>query len=168
LFLLWNFYYQLRLSTFQECLPSTFQDSVKKEEDMKKELQVRLAIAEFLRDTLAAVAKKKTKDIDAKSGAEIEQFIERCRRGEPMSNSEIIEYTKYFHDELTLENMERPQLVNMCKYMGLKPYGTDALLRFQLRMKLKAIKEDDQRILWEGVENLTRQELQDACRERGM
>ena len=34
--------------------------------------------------------------------------------------------------------------------MGLTPYGADAFLRFQLRAKLRAIKEDDRRILWEG------------------
>merc|ERR1712151_470126 len=41
-------------------------------------------------------------------------------------------------------------------------------LRFQLRHKIKSIKEDDQRILWEGIESLTKQELREACRERGM
>jgi len=64
--------------------------------------------------------------------------------------------------------MSRMQLINMCKYMGIPPYGADALLRFQLRHKVKSLKEDDQRILWEGIESLTKQELREACRERGM
>lgn len=31
----------------------------------------------------------------------------------------------------------RPRLVNMCKYMGIKPIGTDAYLRFSLRKRLQ-------------------------------
>jgi hypothetical protein len=64
--------------------------------------------------------------------------------------------------------MERMQLIPMCKYMGILPYGNDNLLRFQLRHKIRVLKDDDQRILWEGVESLTKMELREACRERGM
>lgn len=42
-------------------------------------------------------------------------------------------------DELTLDNISRSGLVNMCRYMGLPGYGTDNFLRFQLRSKLRAI-----------------------------
>ena len=56
----------------------------------------------------------------------------------------------------------------MCQYMGLPQFGADAFLRFQLRTKLRAIKEDDRRILWEGIDVLTNQELREACQERGM
>ncbi|EJK47193.1 hypothetical protein THAOC_34109 [Thalassiosira oceanica] len=52
--------------------------------------------------------------------------------------------------------------------MGLPPYGNDNLLRFQLRHKTRVLKEDDQRILWEGIDSLTKMELREACRERGM
>lgn len=31
----------------------------------------------------------------------------------------------------------RPRLVNMCKYMGIIPYGTDAYLRYMLRNRLR-------------------------------
>lgn len=69
-------------------------------------------------------------------------------------------------DELTLDNMSRPQLAGMCVYMGLRPYGSDNFLRFQLRAKLRSLKEDDQRIVWEGVDNMTKSELREACRVR--
>jgi hypothetical protein len=52
--------------------------------------------------------------------------------------------------------------------MGLNHFGTDALLRFQLRNKVRQIKADDQMILWEGVDSLTPEELRNACAERGM
>lgn len=62
--------------------------------------------------------------------------------------------------------MSRPQLAGMCVYMGLRPYGSDNFLRFQLRAKLRSLKEDDQRIVWEGVDNMTKSELREACRVR--
>ena len=64
--------------------------------------------------------------------------------------------------------MERMQLIPLCKYMGILPYGNDNLLRFQLRHKIRVLKDDDQRILWEGIDSLTKMELREACRERGM
>ena len=80
----------------------------------------------------------------------------------------IIKFAKYFEDNLTLDNMGRMQLINMCKYMGIPPYGNDNLLRFQLRHRIRLLKDDDQRILWEGIDSLTKMELREACRERGM
>ncbi|CAN0531565.1 unnamed protein product [Ectocarpus sp. 8 AP-2014] len=67
-----------------------------------------------------------------------------------------------------MDNISRSGLVNMCRYMGVPPFGNDNFLRYCLRSKLRAITQDDQRILWEGVSSLTKQELQEACRERGM
>ncbi|KAA3490763.1 LETM1 and EF-hand domain-containing protein 1, mitochondrial-like [Gossypium australe] len=62
----------------------------------------------------------------------------------------------------------RPRLVNMCKYMGISPYGTDAYLRYMLRKRLQEIKNDDKMIQAEGVESLSEAELRQACRERGL
>ncbi len=73
-----------------------------------------------------------------------------------------------FKDEITLENIRRAELVNICKYMGLPAYGGDGFLRFQIRNKIRNIKTDDQMIQWEGAESLTKEELQAACAERGM
>uniref|UniRef100_A0A7S2HMY0 Mitochondrial proton/calcium exchanger protein n=1 Tax=Octactis speculum TaxID=3111310 RepID=A0A7S2HMY0_9STRA len=73
-----------------------------------------------------------------------------------------------FRDYLTLDNISRTQLVAMCNFMSLRPYGADPFLRYQLRTRIRDLQEDDRRILWEGVESLSRKELQDACTERGM
>lgn len=40
-------------------LPSTFQDNLSREETMKKELQMRIAVAKFMQDTLHEMAAKK-------------------------------------------------------------------------------------------------------------
>ncbi len=94
--------------------------------------------------------------------------MKKAQNGEPISNDKIIDVAKRFKDDLTLPNMSRAQLLSMCKYMGLQPYGTDEFLRFQLRSKFNRLKEDDRRILWEGIDSLTTPELREACQERGM
>jgi LETM1 and EF-hand domain-containing protein 1, mitochondrial len=96
------------------------------------------------------------------------EFLEKARNGEMIPPDVIIRYANYFKDDLTLDNMPRMQLINMCKYMGIQPYGSDSFLRFQLRHKIRVLKEDDQRILWEGIDSLTKMELREACQERGM
>ena len=158
------------LKLFPNMLPSTFQDKLKKEESMKMELQMRLAVAGFFQETMTEMAKKKKKDVNGEGSAvkDVLDFIEKARLGEPLPNETVIRIAGHFKDELTLANINRPQLVSMCQYMGLQPYGADAFLRFQLRTKLRAIKEDDRRILWEGIDSLTMLELREACQERGM
>ena len=102
------------------------------------------------------------------SAASMLEFLENARNGEPVPPDIILRYATYFKDDLTLDNMPRMQLVNMCKYMSIPPYGSDSFLRFQLRHKIRVLKEDDQRILWEGIDSLTKMELREACQERGM
>lgn len=161
------------LKLFPNMLPSTFQDNLKKEEGMKTELKMRLAVAGFMQETLQEMAKAKKKGTEgtgegASGAKEVLEFIEKARLGEPLSNELVLRISRLFKDELTLANIARPQLVSMCRYMGVQPYGADAFLRFQLRTKLRLIKEDDRRILWEGIDSLTTQELREACQERGM
>lgn len=102
------------------------------------------------------------------SAASMLEFLDRARSGEMLPPDVIIQYANFFQDDLTLDNMPRMQLVNMCKYMSIPPYGADAFLRFQLRHRIKSLREDDQRILWEGMSSLTKMELREACQERGM
>ncbi|KAF0714362.1 hypothetical protein AaE_011591, partial [Aphanomyces astaci] len=75
---------------------------------------------------------------------EVMSFVERAQRGEPLTSEETLKIAGLFNDEITLDNISRPQLVGMCRYMGVNPYGNDNFLRFQLRMKIAALKKDDQ------------------------
>ncbi|KAH9726752.1 Leucine zipper-EF-hand-containing transmembrane protein 1 [Citrus sinensis] len=97
-----------------------------------------------------------------------DKMKEQVRRGSGVSNEEILAFAKLFNDELTLDNISRPRLVNMCKYMGISPFGTDSYLRYMLRKRLQWIKNDDKLIQAEGVESLSEAELREDCRERGM
>uniref|UniRef100_A0A0D9VI51 Mitochondrial proton/calcium exchanger protein n=1 Tax=Leersia perrieri TaxID=77586 RepID=A0A0D9VI51_9ORYZ len=158
------------LKLFPNMLPSTFQDKMKEEEALKRKLKARIEYAKFLQDTAKEMAKEVqiSRSGETKQTAEdLDEFLNKVRRGESVSNDEILNFAKLFNDELTLDNMSRPRLVNMCKYMGIRPFGTDHYLRFMLRKKLQDIKNDDKMIQAEGVESLSEEELRQACRERG-
>ncbi|KAJ8446803.1 hypothetical protein Cgig2_016113 [Carnegiea gigantea] len=159
------------LKLFPNMLPSTFKDKTKEEEELRRGLHARIEMARFLQDTVKEMAKEvqDSRSGEIKTTAEdLDEFINKVRNGERVSNEDILAFAKLFNDELTLDNMSRPRLVNMCKYMGITPFGTDAYLRFMLRNKLRKIKEDDKMIQAEGVESLSEEELHQACRERGM
>ena len=80
----------------------------------------------------------------------------------------MIKVCQTFKDDLTLDNLSRPQLVGMCKYMNLNTFGTDAMLRYQIRHRMRQIKRDDKAISFEGVDSLSVPELQMACASRGL
>ncbi|KAL5675626.1 hypothetical protein ACJX0J_011757, partial [Zea mays] len=158
------------LKLFPNMLPSTFQDKMKEEEALKRKLKARMEYAKFLQDTAKEMAKEvqTSRSGEMKQTAEdLDEFLNKVRKGGHASNDEILSFAKLFNDELTLDNMSRPRLVNMCKYMGIQPFGTDHYLRFMLRKKLQDIKNDDKMIQAEGVESLSEYELRQACRERG-
>lgn len=159
------------LKLFPNMLPSTFEDKLKKEEDMKKRVAARLEVARFLQDTVAEMAGDMTahRSGDTRtSAAELYSFMQRVRAGENVDTSELLKFAKLFNDELTLDNLERVQLVSLCRFVGISPFGTDAFLKTRLRSHLIEIKSDDQEIQEEGIENLTEDELRQACRARGM
>ncbi|PIA45850.1 hypothetical protein AQUCO_01600234v1 [Aquilegia coerulea] len=159
------------LKLFPNMLPSTFQDKMKEEAKLKRRLTAKMEYAKFLQDTVKEMAKEvqnsRTGEIK-KTAEDLDEFLSKVRKGARVSNEEILGFAKLFNDELTLDNINRPRLVNMCKYMGISPYGTDSYLRFMLRKRLQWIKNDDKMIQAEGVESLSESELRQACRERGI
>lgn len=88
--------------------------------------------------------------------------------GESPSATDIINVAKLFDDDLTLDNLSRPQLVSMSRYMGLNAFGTDNFLRGAIRARLLHLRRDDQLIDAEGVDELSTSELQAACQSRGI
>ncbi|KAL2623798.1 hypothetical protein R1flu_008043 [Riccia fluitans] len=166
-----EFLLPVALKLFPNMLPSTFQDKMKEQEALKKRLNARIQYAKFLQDTVAEMAKelKSTRSGELQRTADdLDEFMSKVRTGGDVTNDEILHFAKLFNDELTLDNISRPRLISMCKYMGIQPYGTDAYLRYSLRTKLSWIKTDDRMIQAEGVETLSEAELRAACRERGM
>lgn len=95
--------------------------------------------------------------------------MQAIRSGKEIHGSDVSRFARFFNDELTIDGAARPQLIAMCKYMGISPYGHDLFLRFKLRSRLNAIKKDDMEIMWEGgAASLTNDEVAKACRDRGI
>ncbi|OWF38429.1 LETM1 and EF-hand domain-containing protein 1, mitochondrial-like [Mizuhopecten yessoensis] len=170
-----EFLLPVALKLFPSMLPSTFNQDLpgsKKELEMsKKKLKVKLEMAKFLQDTIeeSSLQSKKGKR-ESKMVAEFSEFLQKVRQeGYVPENEEILQYSKLFEDEITLENMNRAQLQALNHVLNIpNSYAPDNMLRFQLRMKLRQLLADDKMIEKEGLDSLTTWELQSAVRARGM
>ncbi|KAG8928946.1 hypothetical protein FRC01_005153 [Tulasnella sp. 417] len=155
------------IKLFPNMLPSTFEDKFAAEEKERKLIQVRLEMAKFLQDTLHESPLKSNAKIVGTE--EFKQFFRKVRStGDPPSTDDIINVAKLFDDDLTLDNLSRPQLVSVCRYMNVNAFGTDNYLRSQIRGRLERIRKDDAVIFEEGISSLSTKELQQAGQSRGI
>ena len=152
------------LKLFPGMLPSTFQKEEEQEEKAKKLLRARVAVASYFQDAVQELGEQlkptKKKEDDGYgsdgeeevkvSGQHLLDFLDRARNGAEISTEEIMKIAPLFRDELTLDTMSRPLLVSMCRLMGMNTYGGDGLLRYQLRSKIRELRNDDKEILFEG------------------
>ncbi|OKL58040.1 hypothetical protein UA08_06740 [Talaromyces atroroseus] len=155
------------LRLFPNMLPSTYEGQKSRDKKAETLRGTRKEVSAFLKDTL-----KETGLPLSAENAKKEEFTEFFRKirstGERPSDEDVIKVIKIFKDDLTLDNLSRPQLVGMCKYMNLNTFGTDAMLRYNIRHRMRQIKRDDRAISYEGVDSLSVPELQMACASRGL
>ena len=155
------------LKLFPNLLPSTYEGQKSKDAKATSLRKTRKEVSSFLRDTL-----KETGLPVSAVNAQKEEFAEFFRKvratGQSPTQEDVIKVCKIFKDDLTLDNLSRPQLVAMARYMNLNAFGTDMLLRYQIRRRMRQIKLDDRAISYEGVESLSVPELQNACASRGL
>ncbi|KAK6373883.1 uncharacterized protein PV06_02754 [Exophiala oligosperma] len=155
------------LKLFPNMLPSTFEGQKSREDKAARLRETRKGVSSFLRNTLRETGLP-VSAVNAKK-EEFTEFFRKVRAtGESPSREDVIKVCKTFKDDLTLDNLSRPQLVGMCKYMNLNTFGTDAMLRYQIRHRMRQIKRDDKAISFEGVDSLSVPELQMACASRGL
>lgn len=153
---------------FPGMLPSTFETNTEKEDKMRQSLKVKLEMAKFLQKTLDQMAPQ-SKNHSSELAKEFSEFFVKIRStGEQPSNEDILRFGKLFEDEITLDSLNRPQLVALCRVLEVNTMGTSNILRFNLRMKMRSLAADDKMIAKEGVTSLSLSELQQACRARGM
>ncbi|KAM0264491.1 hypothetical protein ACHAQJ_000682 [Trichoderma viride] len=157
----------LALKLFPNMLPSTFEGQKSKEKKATLLRSTRKEVSTFIRQTL-----KETGLPLSQATAQKEEFAKFFRKvrstGESPTHEDVIKVCKVFRDDMTLDNLSRPQLVSMCRYMGLNTFGTDSMLRYQIRHRMRQIKRDDKAIAYEGIEALSVAELQLACAARGI
>ena len=155
------------LKVFPNMLPSTYEGQKSKDTKAKNLRSTRNQVSSFLRETL-----KETGLPVSAVNAQKEEFAEFFRKvratGESPTQADVVKVCKIFKDDLTLDNLSRPQLVGMTKYMNLNAFGTDMMLRYQIRHRMRQIKRDDRAISFEGVDSLSVPELQMACASRGL
>ena len=155
------------LRLFPNLLPSTYEGAKSKEAKATNLRATRKEVSNFLRETL-----KETGLPVSVVNAQKEEFAEFFRKvratGESPTHADVVKVCKIFKDDLTLDNLSRPQLVGMTKYMNLNTFGTDMMLRYQVRHRMRQIKRDDRAISFEGVDSLSVPELQMACASRGL
>lgn len=157
----------MALKLFPNLLPSTFEAQKTREQNAAHLRETRKHVSTFLRNTMRETGLP-VSALNAKK-EEFTEFFRKVRAtGESPTREDVIKVCKMFKDDLTLDNLSRPQLVGMCKYMNLNTFGTDAMLRYQIRHRMRQIKRDDKAISFEGVDSLSVPELQMACASRGL
>jgi LETM1 and EF-hand domain-containing protein 1, mitochondrial len=155
------------LKLFPNMLPSTYEGQSSREAKAAHLRNTRKQVSSFLRNTLRETGLP-VSALNARKD-EFTQFFRKVRAtGEAPTQQDVIKVCQTFKDDLTLDNLSRPQLVGMCKYMNLNTFGTDAMLRYQIRHRMRQIKRDDKAISYEGVDSLSVPELQMACASRGL
>ena len=155
------------LKLFPNMLPSTYEGQKSKDNKATHLRTTRKEVSNFLRNTLKETGLPLT--VANAQKEEFTNFFRKVRAtGEAPTASDVIKVCKIFKDDLTLDNLSRPQLVGMCRYMNLNTFGTDMMLRYQIRHRMRQIKRDDRAISFEGVESLSVPELQVAAQSRGI
>ncbi|XP_043500154.1 mitochondrial proton/calcium exchanger protein [Polistes fuscatus] len=163
-----EFLLPVAIKLFPGLLPSTFQTAVEKEDKLKQALKVKIEMAKFLQQTLDDMSLQSS-DHKSEKAKEFAEFFYKVRTtGNVASNEDIMRFSKLFEDEITLDSLSRPQLIALCRVLDVQTLGTTNFLRFLLRMRLRSLAADDKLIQKEGVDSLTRSELQQACRARAM
>ncbi|XP_058805734.1 mitochondrial proton/calcium exchanger protein isoform X2 [Phymastichus coffea] len=163
-----EFLLPVAIKIFPGLLPSTFQTATEKEDKLKQALKVKIEMAKFLQKTLDEMAVQSSNHRSEKAKEFAEFFYKMRTSGTVATNEEIMKFSKLFEDEITLDSLSRQQLIALCRVLDVQTFGTSNFLRFLLRMKLRSLAADDRLIEKEGILTLTRPELQQACRARGM
>lgn len=111
------------------------------EEKQRKLLRVRINMAKFLQETISESGLKAN---DVVKSDEFKLFFRKVRStGESPSTDDIIKVAKLFKSDVTLDNLSRPQIVSICRYMKINAFGTDNFMRHQIRSRLDQIRKDD-------------------------
>lgn len=157
----------IALKIFPNLLPSTYEGKKARETKALNLRSTRKEVSAFLRNTLRETGLPLT--AATVKNEEFADFFRKIRTtGESPSTEDVIKVCKIFKDDMTLDNLSRPQLVAICRYMNLNSFGTDAMLRYNIRHRMRQIKRDDRAIFYEGVDSLSVPELQMASASRGI
>lgn len=156
------------LKLFPNLLPSTYESKTDRKKKTLKLSNTRSKVAEFINSTMKESGLQLSKKITDEERESFVSFFHSISLGQNPSKEHLIKVARMFKNDQVLDNLSRSQLVAMARYMSLRPFGTDSILRYQIRHRLLTIIKDDKAIDYEGVESLTVPELYIACSQRGI
>ncbi|GMG20298.1 unnamed protein product [Ambrosiozyma monospora] len=156
----------IALKLFPNLLPSTYESKIDKERKLAILKNTRTKVSAALRTSRQNI--KLPSNVTEEQKANFKDFYSKLRSGDEVPRDQVLKVAQLFKDDLILDNVSRSTLVAFCKYMGMRPYGTDQILRYRIRHKMLKIKNDDMAIDYEGVDSLSVPELQVACASRGI
>lgn len=158
----------IALKIFPNLLPSTYESKQDRKKKRAKLSKTRVSTSEYIKRTMEESGLKLSKKITEEEKEAFVSFFHTISMGKNPTREHLIQVARMFRNDQVLDNLSRPQLVAMSKYMSLRPFGTDSILRYQIRHRLLTIIKDDKAIDYEGVESLSTLELQMACSQRGI
>eukprot|EP01127_Copromyxa_protea_P015343 TRINITY_DN4400_c0_g1_i1.p1 TRINITY_DN4400_c0_g1~~TRINITY_DN4400_c0_g1_i1.p1 ORF type:complete len:641 (-),score=174.32 TRINITY_DN4400_c0_g1_i1:33-1955(-) len=151
------------LKLFPNMMPSTFTTKDEAEAKRIKELKAKIELAKFVQDTVNAV-----KSSSETFEGNFRKFLQDVHERGPMSKEQTLNFVKTFKDDLTLSNLKRSQILQMCKFIGINNFGPTNFLRYHLHNRIQELKRDDKMIKAEGLSSLSLVELKNACAARGI
>lgn len=160
------------LRLFPNLMPSTFFKDKYDSATLARKYQAKQQMAEFFQEV---VAQRTQAIIESDSSAhtdkatELQSFREKLVSGrEYPSVKEILRFSAIFSEEMNLASMNAQQLRHMSQMFGLKVLPLPVHNQLQLRHQITSLRREDRDYLWEGLDGLTKPELIDACRKRGI
>ncbi|CAI4783875.1 CNT_collapsed_G0059010.mRNA.1.CDS.1 [Saccharomyces cerevisiae] len=127
------------LKLFPNLLPSTYESSKKRENKLENLRNTRKLMSEIIKNNKSHF---KPNNISEEQKALFNRFYTHVRAtGVPESRQQLIEVARLFTDDTVLDNVTRPYLIALAKYMNLQPFGTDVMLRYRIRYKMLELKK---------------------------
>lgn len=154
------------LKLFPNMLPSTFTSASQKEVSRTRKLQAKLKVIEVLQaasENLVLRGKLDSKDVRESLVA----FMTKISRGEEIRVDDVLKISQIFHNEFSLEALDKAQLASLVKFFGLPPLGNSFILQESLKFKWDLVKKDDAHILKDGIDSLSTAELEEVAVARG-
>lgn len=157
------------LKIFPNLLPSTYESKLDRNKKKQTLLLTRNKTSDFIRKTVSESGLRMPNKITEEQKRNFIQFFKCLDNHDSKPSRELLlSVAQLFKNDQVLDNLSRPQLLAMARYMNLRPFGTDPMLRYQIRYRLLQLMKDDRAIDYEGVESLSLPELQSACASRGI
>lgn len=162
------------LRMFPNMLPSTFFEQKYDNATLARKLKAKQEMADFWHQIVIQRTREISKSNDheyADKAAELKDFQEKLAEGKEFpSLKEILRFSSLFQHEMRLSNMSTQQHKALSKMLGLPTSRTwwSGHLEVQLRHHITNLRREDRDLHWEGIDNLNRAELIEACRKRAI